>query len=162
MITACTQCQNHLPSNHKEPLQAKPRPMQPFQEAAADLCSHAGRSYLVWVDCYSNWPIIAPMDTNTTATHLTAVCNEIFSQTAVPDILWTDGGPQFTSRAFQDYLQEWGVIHKKSLHTIHRATKGRGDSKSYEKVNQSSMDREIFRQDHTLPSSPSVLEHAFS
>ena len=38
---------------------------------------------------------------------------------------------------------------------------GKGNS-SYEEVNQSSMDREIFRQDHTLPSSPSVSEHIFS
>ena len=54
IITSCTQCQDHLPSNHKEPLQAKPRPVRPFQEAAADFCYHAGRSYLVWVDCYSD------------------------------------------------------------------------------------------------------------
>ena len=44
IITSCTQCQDHLPSNHKEPLQAKPRPVRPFQEAAADFCYHAGRS----------------------------------------------------------------------------------------------------------------------
>ena len=87
ITTACTLCQNHLPSNHKEPLQTKPRPVWPFQEAVADLCSHAWRSYLVWVDCYSDWPIIAPMNTYTNATHLTTVCTEIFSQMAVPDVL---------------------------------------------------------------------------
>ena len=114
IITSCTQCQDHLPSNHKEPLQAKPRPVRPFQEAAADFCYHAGRSYLVWVDCYSDWPIIAPMDRGTTASHLIAVRTEIFGQTAVPYVLWTDGGPQFTCRAFQDYLHQWGILHKKS------------------------------------------------
>ena len=114
-ITAnCAQCQDHLPSNHKEPLTAKPRPERPFQETAADLCFHAGRSYLVWVDCYSDWPIIAPMDKDTTATHLVAACTEIFCQTAVPDVLWTDGGPQFTSKMFQEFLHQWGVTHKRS------------------------------------------------
>ena len=54
------------------------------------------------------------MDRSTTASHLIAVCTEIFGQTAVPDVLWTDGDPQFTSRPFQDYLQQWGVLHKKS------------------------------------------------
>ena len=114
IITSCKQCQDYLPSNHKEPLQAKVRPVRPFQEAAADFCYHAGRSYLVWVDCYSDWPIIAPMDKGTTANHLIAACTEIFAQTAVPDILWTDGGPQFTSRVFQDFLHQWGILHKKS------------------------------------------------
>ena len=65
-----------------------------------------GEATWVWVDCYSDWPIIAPMDTNTTTTHLIAMCNEIFSQTAALDVLWTDGGQQFTSRAFQGHLQE--------------------------------------------------------
>ena len=114
IITACAQCQDHLPFNHKEPLQANPRPTRPFQEAAADLCSHAGRNYLMWVDCYSDWPIITPMHNNTTATHLTVVCTKILGQTAVPDILWMDGGPQFTSRVFQDFLHHWGVQHRRS------------------------------------------------
>ena len=105
IMAACTQCQDHLPSNHKEPLQTKPKPARPFQEAAADLCSHAGKSYLVWVDCYSDWPIIAPLDRDTTANHITAACTEIFSQTAVPDIAWTDG----------DFLHQWGVTHRKSI-----------------------------------------------
>ena len=54
------------------------------------------------------------MNKGTTASHLIAVCTEIFGRTAVPDILWTNGGPQFTSRAFQDYLHQWSIFHKKS------------------------------------------------
>ena len=92
----------------------KPKPARPFQEAAADLCSHAGKSYLVWVDCYSGWPIIALLDRDTTDNHITAACTELFSQTAIPDIVWTDGGPQFTSKVFQDFLHQWGVTHRKS------------------------------------------------
>ena len=79
-----------------------------------DFCYHAGRSYLMWVDCYSDWPIIAPMDKATTA-HLIVVCIEIFGQAAVPDVLWTNGGPQFTSRVLQDLLYWWGILHKKSM-----------------------------------------------
>ena len=143
------QCQDHLPSNHKEPLQAKPRPTRPFQEAAADLCSHAGRNYLVWVDCCSDWPIITPMHNNTTGTHLTAVWTEILGQTAAPDILWMDGSPQFTSRVFQDFLHQWGVQHRRSTP---KQWEGRGNRKSYEEDNQSSMERMIFGQDYTMPS----------
>ena len=44
ITAACTQCQNHLPSNYKEPLQTKPKPARPFQEAAADLCFMLGKA----------------------------------------------------------------------------------------------------------------------
>ena len=95
LITACKQCQDHLPSNGKEPMLPKPKPTRPFEETAADFCYHAGKHYLIWVDCYSDWPIIVPMGTDTTTKHLLAALRVIFSQTAVPDILWTDRGLQF-------------------------------------------------------------------
>ena len=43
----------------------KPMPQKPFQEIAANFCSHAGQQYLITVDCFSNWPEITPMMTNT-------------------------------------------------------------------------------------------------
>ena len=49
MVTASTQCQDHLPSNNKEPMLPKPKPARAFQETAVHLCYHAGRHYLVWV-----------------------------------------------------------------------------------------------------------------
>ena len=42
MIYACKQCQDHLPSQPKEPIVLKPQPQCPFQEVAADFCYHAG------------------------------------------------------------------------------------------------------------------------
>ena len=50
VILSCQQCQDHLPSNPKEPLTQKPKPDRPFQEIALDLCSHAGHAYLIIVD----------------------------------------------------------------------------------------------------------------
>ena len=54
VILSCKQCQDHLPSNPKEPIIQKPQPARPFQEIAVDLCSHAGRTYLVIVDCLTD------------------------------------------------------------------------------------------------------------
>ena len=36
---------------------------------------------------------------------------DYFCRTAAPDLLWSDGGPQFTSHQFADFLQTWGVTH---------------------------------------------------
>ena len=108
MITACKQCQDHMPSNPKESLQPKPRPSYPFQEVAADFCQHAGRYYLIIVDCNSDWPTIVPMGRDITTSHLVAAVRELISRTAVPDVFWSDGGPQFRSKQFQEFTKQRG------------------------------------------------------
>ena len=114
MVSQCTQCQTHLPSHPKEPLTCKPRPQRPFQEVAADFCYHAGRCYLVVVDCFTDWPTLVPLSKSTGATDLIAAARELFSRTAVPDTFWSDGGPQFTSRQFQHFCTQWGIKHQTS------------------------------------------------
>ena len=85
LVMACTQCQDHLPSNTKEPMISKPTPTWPFQELAGDFCYHVDKSYLVLVDCYTDWPTIVPMGSDTSATKLIAAMTELFCRTAIPD-----------------------------------------------------------------------------
>ena len=113
-ILSCQQCQDCLPSNSREPLIQKPKPDRPFQEIAVDFCSYAGRHYLIVVDCYTDWPAIHPMDHDTTTLKLITVLRQSFCCTAIPDILWSDGGPQFTCKKFKDFSQQWGFSHKTS------------------------------------------------
>ena len=61
-------------------VQAKIRPVQLFhsiQQVADDLCYHAGRSYVVRVDCYLDWPIHC---SHTTANFLIAVFTETLAK----------------------------------------------------------------------------------
>ena len=111
IILACQQCQDCLPSNAKEPLIQKPTPDRPFQEIAVDLCSYAGHDYLVIVDCYTDWPAIISMERDTTAPQLIAALRQSFCCTAIPDILWSDGGPQFTFKKFHTN----GSLHTRYL-----------------------------------------------
>ena len=110
-ILSCQQCQDCLPSNTKEPLIQKPKPDRPFQEIAVDLCTYAGHDYLIVVDCYTDWPAILPMDHDTTTPKLITALRQSFCRTAIPDVLWSDGGPQFTSNKFKDFSQQWGFLH---------------------------------------------------
>ena len=114
IILACQQCQDHLPSNPKEPITQKPKPDRPFQEIAIDLCSHAGRTYLIIVDCFTDWPAIISLDHGTTSAHVITAIRQSFCRTAIPDIVWSDGGPQFTSKLFTDFANRWGFLHKVS------------------------------------------------
>ena len=114
IILACQQCQDHLPSNPKEPIIQKPKPARPFQEIAVDLCSHAGCTYLIIVDCFTDWPAITSLDHGTTSAQVIVAIRQSFCRTAIPDIVWSDGGPQFNSKMFTDFANRWGFQHKVS------------------------------------------------
>ena len=102
------------PFTIKKPLVQKPKPDRPFQEIAVDFCSYAGCEYLIIVDCYTDWPAILSMDHGATTLQLITALRQSFCQTAIPDILWSDGGPQFTSKQFRDFSHQWGFLHKVS------------------------------------------------
>ena len=68
-------------------------------------------SELIPVDCKTDWLDIIEMGKDTTAAKLSTTLQDYFCRTAAPDLLWSDGGPQFTSHVFADFLQTWGVTH---------------------------------------------------
>ena len=87
-VQGCRHCQDHLPSNAKEPMINKPTPDRPFQQIAADFGSYGGRQFLIVVDCQTGWPDIIDMGKDTTAPNLIATLRDQFCRTAVPDLLW--------------------------------------------------------------------------
>ena len=76
-----------------------------FQEIAVHFCSHAGQQYIVTVDCFSDWPEITPMMTNTMTTSPTSSLKSSFCHTSVSNKVWTYQGPQFTYKAFQVFAK---------------------------------------------------------
>ena len=120
-VRGCRHCQERLASLPPEPMILKPRPSRPFQEIAADFASHAGKEYLIVVDCFTDWPEILPM-LNTRTEDTIKRLRGLFCRTAVPDTLWTDGGPQFTSKKMQDFLtSSEGYNTRCPAHNTHRA-----------------------------------------
>ena len=103
-VQGCRHRQYHLPSNIKEPLISKQIPDRPFQQIAVDFGSHGSRQFLIIVDCRTNWPDIIDMGKDTTAPKLIATSRDHFCRTTVPDLLWSDGGPQFTSSKLAEFL----------------------------------------------------------
>ena len=159
IVSSCRQCQDYLPFNAKEPIIFKARPTRPFQEVAADLCYHAGRHYLVIIDCYSDWLTIAPMGTEVTSLNVVSAFRALFSQTAISDVLWSDGRPQFTAKYFQSFADRWGFFHHKS--TPHYP-QGNGQAESAVKSTKSGMKRQKFRWGETQQSPPPISQHSMS
>ena len=113
-VEGCKLCQDHLPSHPREPIISKPRPQRPFQEVAMDFAYFAGHNFLITVDCCTDWPEIIQMGKYMTAKKTIEAIRKLFCRTAAPDVLWSDGGPQFTSEKFQSFLRDWDVTHKMS------------------------------------------------
>ena len=112
-VQACEPCQVLQPSQQQEPLMLEEAPSLPFESVSADFFSTAGKSYLVYVDRLSGWPVVAQCgDTTTTAT--ITFFRKFFRDMGVPVRLRTDGGPQFASHEFAEFLRRWGVSHEMS------------------------------------------------
>lgn len=110
--SSCVQCQKNLPSHPKEPMSPRPMPTRAFQEIHVDLCDFRGSQFLVIVDGYSGWPALYHLGVTATSNKVTNYIRQFFCQTAVPETLWSDGGPQFTASTFQSFLRRWGVRHR--------------------------------------------------
>jgi len=81
---------------------------RPFQEIAVNLCSYAGQTYLIIVDCFTDRPAIISLDHGSTCTQVIASIHQSICRTAIPDIVWSDGGPQYTLKQFNDFAHHLG------------------------------------------------------
>lgn len=82
-----------------------------------------GMSYIVLVD--SKWIEVEPMRTTTTEKRVD-ILQTIFACYGLPNELVYDNGPQFTSAAFAQFLQQTRIHHSSSA-PYHPATNGVAD-----------------------------------
>ena len=77
------------------------------------------------------------MMTNTTTAKLMSSLKSSVCRTGVPDKVWTDQGPQFTSRAFQEFAKQWGFEHVTSS-PWYPQSNGKAEVESMKKIIRSS------------------------
>ncbi|XP_013793846.1 uncharacterized protein K02A2.6-like, partial [Limulus polyphemus] len=108
----CSHCNRMAPSQPNPPPTPLVYAQYPFQCISADFFHYKGVNYLVIVDRYSNWPIVERSTNGSTG--LINSLRKTFVTFGIPDELASDGGPEFTSTATQDFLKTWGIHHKLS------------------------------------------------
>ena len=70
--------------------------------------------YLVTADSYSGWIALNTLTLGTSSRMVIQKLKDHFSRFGVPDELYTDNGPQYSSWEFKQFSKEWGFIHKTS------------------------------------------------
>lgn len=110
----CRSCTSHSPSQSREPIIVTPPTEWPFQKVCGDYFDINGRGYLTIVDRFSGWISLYHFPLSATAAQLISCCRSLFITFGTPEELGSDGGPQLTAVAFQNFLTTWGIHHRKS------------------------------------------------
>ena len=74
-------------------------PHRPWQKVGTDLFEIKGRHYLVTVDCFSLFFEVDYLPDTTSQTVITKLRHH-FARHGIPDVVISDGGPQYTSSDF--------------------------------------------------------------
>ena len=94
-------------------LQSHPTPELPWHTVAKDLFQTKNSKYLLLVDYYSRFPILHKLGC-TTSKFLVQEMKAVFAELGVPNIIVSDGGPQYTLAEFKDSMKYWQIEHRVS------------------------------------------------
>lgn len=113
-IKYCRKCQENRPNNPELPVYSWSIPDNPWERLHVDFAGpFEGKYWLVLADALSKWIEIKPMNQITT-NKLCEELDSIFTTFGFPQFLVSDNGTQFTSREFQNYCRDKGILHIKS------------------------------------------------
>ena len=95
------------------------KPEYPFQKGSADFFDLEGHQFLVIIDRYSGWPVVARMNKGNAA-ELCSVIRQYFHTYGCPESFTSDGGKQFDSYEFREFLKRFQCDqHITSAYTPH-------------------------------------------
>ena len=113
MIRKCSACSKYAVSKPTEALNPPPVPTKPWQKVGTDLFEVHGQAFLVVTDYYSLWPEVYLLR-QTTSKQVIDVIKDVFSRHGIPDELYSDNGPQYSSTLFKTFTREWNFTHTTS------------------------------------------------
>ena len=110
---SCKTCIRHSRSPTCEPLQSHPTPEIPWHTVATDPFEIKNSKYLLIVDYYSRFPVLHKL-VNTTSRVLIQEMKAVFTELGVPSVIVSNGGTQYTSVEFKDFIMQWQIDHRVS------------------------------------------------
>jgi hypothetical protein len=127
LVKHCSECQTLLPVNPKEPLQQPLLPTRPWDKLGVDLYSFNNREYLIVTDYFSSFTEVYDLGKDSTAPVLIKELTRLFARFGQPVEVVSDGGPQFTCKAFATFIENWHFTHTISSPT-HAQSNGKAEA----------------------------------
>jgi transposase InsO family protein len=110
----CQECLINARSNPKEPMLSHDTPTAPWQMIATDLFEFEGQMYILVADMYSKMPFVKKLGSGTRSSHIIEFMEELFSVHGACHTIISDNGPQYSSKEFQRFVEDWDVKHTTS------------------------------------------------
>ena len=82
-------------------------PDRPWSRVGVDFFQHKDKHYLLAVDYVSRDVEICRVSKDVNSAQTILQLKRVFSRHGIPDILFTDNGPQFDSREFTAFSTDW-------------------------------------------------------
>lgn len=112
-VRKCATCVTHLPSQSHEPIQSEMDTASfPMEAVSTDLFEISGKTFLIMVDRFSGFPLVALLRSTTTET-IWKTLLEWFHMFGFPKKIKSDNGPQFRQK-FGDFCAQHDIIFSTS------------------------------------------------
>ncbi|XP_048251811.1 uncharacterized protein K02A2.6-like [Haliotis rufescens] len=113
MCSACGTCAQYGNEAPREPMKSLPIPTMSWQIISQDLFAFEKKTYLVTVCHFSDWIEVDELEDTLSATVI-AKTKAHFSRYGIPSVCHTDNGPQFISKEYEDFAQQYHFKHTTS------------------------------------------------
>ena len=110
---SCKTCIKYSKAQRTEPLQSHSTPELPWDTVATDLFKTKNSEYLLLVDYYSRFPVLCKLG-STTSKVLVQEIKAAFAELGAPNIIVSDGGPQYTPTELKDSTKQCQIEHRVS------------------------------------------------
>lgn len=152
LVTGCERCaQTRV--QRSEPLLGTPMPNCPWQRVGIDLFELSRRHYVLIVDYYSCFPEVVSL-TSTSSIAVIAAVKSLFARFGIQNVVISDNGPQFASRAFAAFSSCYGFQHTTGST---RYTEANGE---VERINGTDYERIVLQVTRSAHGSSCVSGHA--
>jgi hypothetical protein len=109
-VGGCLTCNTHSNSLPSEPMYERELPSSPWEILGTDLFQFKGRTYIIVADYFSKFFIIKKLSSETTECVIGHMKN-IFSEHGIPNLVYSDNGPCYSSAEFKLFTQAYGFQH---------------------------------------------------
>ena len=110
IVRKCEACITFRNKQQSEPLQPLPVTTNPWSRVSTDLFEFKNKQYLVCVDSYSGYPEVEEIYKQT-STVVIKTLKKIFSRQGIPEIVYSDNGPCYSSEEFRKFAEAWEFKH---------------------------------------------------
>lgn len=111
IVSQCTTCNQYQRSQQKQPLKSHDVPDRPWQKVGVDLFHLYNENYVLLIDYYSKYVEISRLTGSTSSKCVIDVLKSQFARHGLPDIVFSDNGPQFSAAEFKQFAGDYGFTH---------------------------------------------------